>query len=162
MELASIVDAWIKSGRGPTWIRDQLAGTETPKSRITISKHKNQHMTSAMERERRAAVRDAQAREKAGDGQPRVTETDLARLIVGKVVESVNAGLLKPTIGDGLKAQGLIEQRASRAVNAEIMLQIVSALSGAWQPAAIEGEYRELDPEAIADAEEFRLLGSGI
>jgi malate synthase len=55
---------------------------------------------------------------------------DLAILVRDRAVEAINEGRLEPTISHGLAAQKMLDDRAARTKNADLMMAMARLLSG--------------------------------
>ncbi len=132
-----------------------------PPHRNTLSKHKNEHMTEPYEKQRIEAtekLRSQQRTIKAKTG-------DLAQLVRDNVFARVEEGELEPSLAEGLRAQEMLDRRADKQGDRDMMLTLAGLLSGATPPVAllndgltIEGEFREVAEERAEDVAAFAGL----
>jgi hypothetical protein len=140
------------------WMESQKL--QTP-HRNTFSTHKRFHMTSDYERQREQATKALEEQQRTIKSKP----GDLASLVRDSVYARVEAGVLEPTIAEGLRAQEALDRRMERGADREMLVTLAGLLSGAAQPVAlladgntIEGDFREVDDEAREDRETFAAL----
>lgn len=144
--------------RAMRWM--EQADLEVP-HRNTFSQHKREHLSTPFERERLDAKARLEAQQKTLKAKP----GDLAVLVRDQVFASVEAGVLVPTIGEGLRAQEALDKRAERGADRDMMLTLAGLLSGATVPVAllpdgntVEGEFRDVSDEAREDTAAFAAL----
>jgi hypothetical protein len=132
--------------------------------RNTFSTHKREHLSTAFERERLDAKRRLEAQQKT----LKAKAGDLAALVRDNVYARVEEGELEPTLGEGLRAQEMLDRRAQAGADRDLMVTLAGLLSGATSPVAllgdgntIEGEFREVSAEAREDTETFAALLTG-
>jgi hypothetical protein len=153
------INAWMKSGVSDVEIARRLKEGDDPISRITLGKHRRRHLMAEHDRKRRAAKA---AMEKQAKTLPGPTNADLAVLIRDNVVGRVIAGDLEPSTAEGLRAQEIIDRRAEKGADRDLLLQLAQVLGGAMPVPVIEGSYREVDEEALEDGAMFAgLLTAG-
>ncbi len=78
---------------------------------------------------------------------------DLARDVVTRTSDRLEAGDIEPGIRDGLSAQALLDRRAESITNTELMLRFAVTLGGKRDPLRLP------DPEVEAIEAEFVQLG---
>lgn len=103
------------------WLKDEGAYI----SRITIGKHKREHLTSAHESARIEAAKVL----KKQQGTVKF-KGDLAGLVRDQVMSLVEAGQLTPTLAEGLRAQEIIDRRQEKNSDRELTLAIAGILGG--------------------------------
>jgi hypothetical protein len=103
------------------WLKD--AGHYV--SRITLGKHKREHLTDPHERVRIEAARVM----KKQQGTIKVTG-DLAALVRDYVHTAVQDGLMTPTLAEGLRAQEMIDRRQEKGADREVALTLAAILGG--------------------------------
>jgi hypothetical protein len=153
-----LINGWMKARVPDTEIERRLRAAGTPYSRNTLGKHRHRHLMNDYERTRKAAADSMRKQQKTLKGPP---TGDLLHLVRDNVYGRLAKGDLEPSIGDGLRAQIAIDQRAEKGADREVLMHLAQVLGGATPIGYIEGEFRVVDPEAEADYEELRLLGSG-
>lgn len=88
----------------------------------------------------------------------RTMSADLAEAIRDVTHEMLASGELTPTLKDGLAASSLIDKRAARTQDRDLVLKISMALTGQLPSSVV----RVIDPDVEAIEAEFRpLLTSG-
>jgi hypothetical protein len=94
-------------------------------SRITLGKHKREHLTEDHERLRINAIKRLKAQKKTIKASG-----DLASLVRDYVNSAVEQGELTPTLAEGLRAQEMIDRRQEKGADREIALQLAGILGG--------------------------------
>lgn len=131
------IDRLIAAGRSSTSVERSLKGLYPVKGE-TVTKHRR-HWLGVLP----TADRDVYARI-AKDQGPSV---DLAQLVVDEVRSSIEDGVLKPRIGDGLAAQRIVDHREERQQDRQMAIEMARLLSGGGRAA----------PRAIIDVTHERL-----
>lgn len=90
---------------------------------------------------------------------PRPVSSDFLRNVVDAANSDLATGATRPSIRDGIAAQGLLDRRAEHSTDRELSMQIALVLSGAWVP-AIEGEYRSVEVPPPVTLEEVRAFNN--
>lgn len=157
-EKADLINGWMAAKVSDLEIARRLREAGTPYSRQLLGRHRRKHLMSDHDRQRLAAKKSMERQQKTLKGP---STGDLLHLVRDTVYGQLAAGVLQPTIGDGIRAQLGIDQRAEKGADREVLLQIAQIIGGAMPVGFIEGEARVIDPEAEADYEELRLLGPG-
>jgi hypothetical protein len=103
------------------WLKDEGAYI----SRITIGKHKREHLTSAHESARIEAAKTL----KKQQGTVKF-KGDLAGLVRDQVMTLVEANQLTPTLAEGLRAQEIIDRRQEKSSDRELTLALAGILGG--------------------------------
>ena len=103
------------------WLKDEGAYI----SRITIGKHKREHMTSEHETARIEASKVIQKQK-----QTIKFKGDLASLVRDQVMTLVEAGQLTPSLAEGLRAQEIIDRRQEKNSDREFTLALAGILGG--------------------------------
>jgi len=152
------INGWMRAGVSDLEIARRLKQGGDGYSRITLGKHKREHLMTEFDRARKVAAADLKKQQKTIKGP---SDQDFAVLVRDSAVARLVTGAIEPTISEGLRAQGLIDDRAAKGADRQVLLQMAQILGGALPVGFIEGEYREVDPEADADIDELRRLGSG-
>lgn len=94
-------------------------------SRITLGKHKREHLTSEHETARINAANVL----KKQQGTIKF-KGDLASLVRDQVAALVDAGQLTPTLAEGLRAQEIIDRRQEKHSDRELTLALAGILGG--------------------------------
>jgi hypothetical protein len=113
-------------------------------SRITLGKHKREHLTEPHERLRQQAVKVMQKQQKTIKGSG-----DLAGLVRDYVHSAVEQGLMTPTLAEGLRAQEMIDRRQEKGADREIALQLAGVLGGVATYQLLEATEIKEDQDAI-------------
>ena len=95
-------------------------------SRITLGKHKREHLTSDHENARIQAAVIL----KKQQGTIRY-KGDLASLVQSQVISLVEAGHLTPSLAEGLRAQEIIDRRQEKSSDRELTMALAGILGGA-------------------------------
>ena len=94
-------------------------------SRITLGKHKREHLTSEHESARIAAAQIL----KKQQGTIKY-KGDLASLVRDQVSQLVESGHLTPTLSEGLRAQEIIDRRQEKSSDRELTMALAGILGG--------------------------------
>ena len=113
-------------------------------SRITLGKHKREHLTEPHERLRQQAVKVMQKQQKTIKGSG-----DLAGLVRDYVHSAVEEGLMTPTLAEGLRAQEMIDRRQEKGADREIALTLAGILGGVATYQLLEATEIKETPDAI-------------
>lgn len=143
------------------WLKNE--GPDYYVSRISLGKHRREHLMDDHERARKAAAEALEDQKKTLKGPK---STDLAQLVRDTVIQRIEAGEIAPTIAEGLRGQEILDRRAAAGADRDLILQVAQLLGGAVPVAAlgmgaIEGEFVEIDPEVAEDEAVFALLEAG-
>ena len=157
--MVDAINGWLRSGVSQGEVSRRLKESGNYVSRITIGKHERLHLTSPFDQQRKAAAAAMKRQQRTIKGP---SNRDLAVLVRDEAVRRLDDGELEVTLTDGLRAQGMLDSRAEKGADRDLILQLGNILGGGYRPPElIEGEYRVLDDEAQADATEFALLTAG-
>jgi hypothetical protein len=154
--MVGTINGWFKAGVKDTEIERRLKQADQYISRITLGKHKRKHLITVFEQQRKAA---AESLEKQARTLKAPKTSDLAQLVRDTSVALVESGDLTPSLSEGLRAQEILDRRAEKGADRDLLLQLAQVLGGAVP--VIEGTYRDVTPEAREDAEEFAQLTAG-
>ena len=110
-------------------------------SRITLGKHKREHLTEPHERLRQNAINVMKKQQKT------IKATgDLAGLVRDYVHSAVEEGLMTPTLAEGLRAQEMIDRRQEKGADRDIALTLAGILGGGATYAVLEAkEVKEIE-----------------
>ena len=110
-------------------------------SRITLGKHKREHLTEPHERLRQHAINVMKKQQKT------IKATgDLAGLVRDYVHSAVEEGLMTPTLAEGLRAQEMIDRRQEKGADRDIALTLAGILGGGATYAVLEAkEVKEIE-----------------
>lgn len=134
----------MKDGVPDQKISDWLGENAQYISRITLGKHKREHLTEPHERLRQQAVKVLQKQSKT------IKSTgDLAGLVRDYVHSAVEQGLMTPTLAEGLRAQEMIDRRQEKGADREIALQLAGVLGGVATYQLLEATEIKEEPDAI-------------
>ncbi len=144
--LIELINKRIASGMSDiavsNWLKDEGAYI----SRITIGKHKREHMTSQHESARIEAAKVL----KKQQGTIKF-KGDLAGLVRDQVMSLVEAGQLTPTLAEGLRAQEIIDRRQEKNSDREFTLALAGILGGS---ALLEGTAVAIGMEELGEGAE--------
>lgn len=94
-------------------------------SRITLGKHKRDHLTEDHELKRMNAIGRLKKQKKTMKASG-----DLAMLVRDFVHSAVEDGELTPSLAEGLRAQEMIDRRQEKGADREVALQLAGILGG--------------------------------
>ena len=115
-------------------------------SRITLGKHKREHLTEPHERLRQNAINVMKKQQKT------IKATgDLAGLVRDYVHSAVEEGLMTPTLAEGLRAQEMIDRRQEKGADREVALTLAGILGGGTTYQIIEAT--EIKPISGGEAD---------
>lgn len=124
--LVDLINRRMAEGMSDTDISKWLGGEGQYVSRITLGKHKREHLTTEHES---ARIRAAEILKKQ-QGTIKY-KGDLASLVQSQVISLVEAGHLTPTLAEGLRAQEIIDRRQEKSSDRELTLALAGILGGA-------------------------------
>jgi len=126
----------IKEGLPDSRISEWLKEQGGYISRITIGRHKRDHLIDTFEKKRKEAVEVLQRQQKTlkHDG-------DLASLVRNQVNLMLEDGILLPTLAEGLRAQEIIDRRNEKSTDRDLTIMLAQVLGGV---AVIEGTAHEV------------------
>lgn len=115
-------------------------------SRITLGKHKRDHLTEDHELKRINAIKTLKRQKKTMRASG-----DLAMLVRDFVHTAVEQGDLTPTLAEGLRAQEMIDRRQEKGADREVALQLAGILGGGATYQVIEAT--EIKPLGVGGEE---------
>jgi hypothetical protein len=117
------------------WLKEQGAYI----SRVTIGRHKREHLIDKHEAARKQAAEVLKRQQKTikHDG-------DLASLVRNQVNLMLEDGILMPTLAEGLRAQEIIDRRNEKSTDRDLTIMLAQVLGGV---AVIEGTAHEVNME---------------
>lgn len=143
--LVESINKKIKEGVPDLRISDWLKENGAYISRITIGRHKRDHLIEKHEKARKEAVEVLKRQQKTLK-----SEGDLATLVRNQVNLMLEDGIIMPTLSEGLRAQEIIDRRNEKSTDRDLTIMLAQVLGGV---AVIEGTAREVHME-IADGKE--------
>lgn len=140
------VDQKLRAAESYTSVAAWLTANGEPVSRAAVQRHAQNHLNMSLR-----APGPAPA---ALDFLERVRDTAAARMASGEIA---------PTVGDGLKAVGILDQRTARHADEELAVRLALVIGGAAQFAAprIIDHDDAMELEAAEDYAAVGMLGSG-
>lgn len=154
-----LINSWMKAGVSDVEIARRLKEGGDGYSRITLGKHKRRHLMGEHERQRKAAA-DSLAKQAKTIKGPR--KTNLLEMVREIGIDSLAAGEISVTLDQAIRADVELRKLAEKGADREMILVLAQVLGGATPVLAIEGEFREVDEEALEDGAMFAgLLGAG-
>lgn len=126
--LASEINARLAKGASPETVAAWL-GTLGPELALTgksIRLHRSAHLMTPETRTMEKAAREVKR-----------TSGDLAALVRDTAYARAESGDLDPTLAEGLRAQEMLDRRAEKGSDRDLMLSVAALLSGAVVPVAI-------------------------
>lgn len=144
--LVEAINKKMRDGMSDVQLSKWLADAGHYISRITLGKHKRDHLTEDHEHKRISAVKHLQKQKKT------IKATgDLAMLVRDYVHSAVKEGDLTPTLAEGLRAQEMIDRRQEKGADREVALQLAGILGGGATYQIIEAT--EIKPLGVGESE---------
>jgi len=145
--LIEAVNKKMRDGMSDVQLSKWLADAGHYISRITLGKHKRDHLTDDHERLRINAVKRLTAQKKT------IKATgDLAMLVRDYVHSAVEQGEMTPTLAEGLRAQEMIDRRQEKGADREIAMQLAGILGGTSASFQVI-EATEIKPLMVGESE---------
>jgi hypothetical protein len=94
-------------------------------SRISLGKHKRDHLTAPHEAARQAAIDTLKKQQKTIKAKG-----DLATLVANQVYNMVEDGALTPTLAEGLRAQEMIDRRQEKGADRDLTIMLAQVIGG--------------------------------
>jgi hypothetical protein len=144
--LIEAVNKKMRDGVADIQISKWLEESEHYISRITLGKHRREHLTEDHEQKRINAAKRLRGQKKtikSGD--------DLAVLVRDYVQDAVASGDLMPTLAEGLRAQEMIDRRQEKGADRDIALMLAGILGGGASYQVIEAT--EIKPLGVGESE---------
>ena len=139
--LVETINKKMREGVPDLKISEWLAENAQYISRITLGKHKREHLTEPHERLRQNAINVMKKQQKTMKATG-----DLAGLIRDYVHSAVEEGIMTPTLAEGLRAQEMIDRRQEKGADREIALTLAGILGGGATYAVLEAkEVKEIE-----------------
>jgi hypothetical protein len=114
-------------------------------SRVTLGKHRREHLTSDFEKSKSDAIKAMENRKRTLKPTKGV---DLASLVRDYTFSAVEAGELLPTLAEGLRAQEILDKRSEKSSDRDLAMTLASILGGSM---VIEGISTTIEPELITE-----------
>lgn len=156
-EKGPLVNSMLASGRSANFIEGEMKRLDKPTKAETVRRHLerclNGNAKGAVVAERRAGTRAAMG------------DVDFATAIREEAQRLLDDGKLHVRAEHGLQAQALIDRRAERAADRQLMIQMAGLLAGGRieqvpDDLVIEGEWQEVEAEVERSAP-LELVSSG-
>jgi hypothetical protein len=134
--LVESINKKIKEGVPDLRISEWLKENGGYISRVTIGRHKRDHLVEKHEKARIEAVKILKNQQKTikADG-------DLATLVRNQVNLMLDDGIILPTLSEGLRAQEIIDRRNEKSTDRDLTIMLAQVLGGV---AVIEGTASEV------------------
>jgi hypothetical protein len=133
----AVIDTLLAAGRPLKFIEREMKGLGQPTKAETIKRH----LTLCLKG-------DPFQSEIVRDGMP----SDFAARVQQRAIEAMDAGQLHVRTQDGLAAQALLDRRAEKQADREMLMRLAHLMSGSRSPApdnVIEGHATLLAPPAL-------------
>jgi hypothetical protein len=137
--LVESINKKIKEGVPDLRISDWLKENGAYISRVTIGRHKRDHLIEKHEKARKEAVEVLKRQQKTLK-----SEGDLATLVRNQVNLMLEDGIIMPTLSEGLRAQEIIDRRNEKSTDRDLTIMLAQVLGGV---AVIEGTAKEVYAE---------------
>lgn len=108
-------------------------------SRISLGRHKRDHLTAPHEAARQAAIDTLKKQQKTIKAKG-----DLASLVANQVYAMVEDGALTPTLAEGLRAQEMIDRRQEKGADRDLTIMLAQVIGGVH---IVEGNAQEVITE---------------
>lgn len=141
--LADLISRRMREGMPDTKISDWLKAEGQYVSRVTLGKHRREHLTTDFERAKAEAVKVMEKRRKT---LKPAAGTDLAALVRDYTFSAVESGELVPNLSEGLRAQEILDRRQEKGADRDLAFTLASILGGAT---VIEGIATPVEVEQI-------------
>ena len=144
--LIEAVNKKMRDGVADIQISKWLEESEHYISRITLGKHRREHLTEDHEQKRINAAKRLRGQKKT------IKSTDdLAVLVRDYVQDAVSSGDLMPTLAEGLRAQEMIDRRQEKGADRDVALMLAGILGGGASYQVIEAT--EIKPLGVGEPE---------
>lgn len=143
---AGAINSFLAAGRSPNWIENEMKRVGTPTKAETVRRHRERCLNGDSQN---AVLAGAMATGGHGMGRE-----DFAHAVRAVAHQKLEEGTLSVRAEHGLQAQALLDRRAEKAADRQLMTDMALLLSGARpeagppQELVIEGEWSEIEPLA--------------
>lgn len=134
-----IIDPLLAAGRSAYAIEKVMRETKTPVKSETVLKHLDGCLNGR--RPSSELLTDTLVRR----------QHDFAAAVKDAAMEKLEAGELRITTRDGLAAQGLLDKRAEKQADRDLMVNLARLMTGRPPPEVIVGEYAVLDDDPVLE-----------
>jgi len=142
---AEMIGKRMKEGMPDTRISSWLESEGQYVSRITLGKHRREHLTTDFEQAKAAAIK---VMEKRKNTLKPTSGTDLASLVRDYTFSAIENGDLLPTLSEGLRAQEILDRRQEKGADRDLAMTLASILGGSI---VVEGIATPVEPEMITE-----------
>ena len=143
--LADLISRRMREGMPDTKVSKWLESEGQYVSRVTLGKHRREHLTSDFEKAKSEAIKVMEDRKKTLKPTKGV---DLASLVRDYTFSAVEAGELLPTLAEGLRAQEILDKRSEKSSDRDLAMTLASILGGSM---VIEGISTTIEPELLME-----------
>ena len=142
---AEMIGKRMKEGMPDTRISSWLESEGQYVSRITLGKHRREHLTTDFEQAKAAAIK---VMEKRKNTLKPTSGTDLASLVRDYTFSAIENGELLPTLSEGLRAQEILDRRQEKGADRDLAMTLASILG--WS-IVVEGIATPVEPELLTE-----------
>ena len=142
---AEMIGKRMKEGMPDTRISSWLESEGQYVSRITLGKHRREHLTTDFEQAKAAAIK---VMEKRKNTLKPTSGTDLASLVRDYTFSAIENGELLPTLSEGLWAQEILDRRQEKGADRDLAMTLASILGGSI---VVEGIATPVEPELLTE-----------
>ena len=142
---AEMIGKRMKEGMPDTRISSWLESEGQYVSRITLGKHRREHLTTDFEQAKAAAIK---VMEKRKNTLKPTSGTDLASLVRDYTFSAIENGELLPTLSEGLRAQEILDRRQEKGADRDLAMTLASILGGSI---VVEGIATPVETEMITE-----------
>jgi hypothetical protein len=143
--LVDLISKRMREGMPDTKVSKWLETEGHYISRVTLGKHRREHLTTEFEQAKSEAVKVMEKRRKT---LKPTKGTDLAELVRDYAFSAVDSGELVPTLSEGLRAQEIIDRRSEKSSDRDLAMTLAAILGGAT---VVEGIATAVEPEQITE-----------
>jgi len=142
---ADMIGKRMKEGLPDTKISAWLESEGQYFSRITLGKHRREHLTTDFEKAKADAVKIMEKRKKTLKPTAGV---DLASLVRDYTFSAVESGELVPTLSEGLRAQEILDRRQEKGADRDLAFTLAAILGGS---SVVNGTATLVEPNEIVE-----------
>lgn len=143
--LVDLISKRMREGMPDTKVSKWLEAEGHYISRVTLGKHRREHLTTEFEQAKSEAVKVMEKRRKT---LKPTKGTDLAELVRDYAFSAVDSGELVPTLSEGLRAQEIIDRRSEKSSDRDLAMTLAAILGGAT---VVDGIATAIEPEQITE-----------
>lgn len=125
--LVDLISKRMREGMPDTKVSKWLESEGQYFSRVTLGKHRREHLTTEFERAKSDAIKVMESRQKT---LKPTANKDLAGIVRDYAFSAVESGELVPSLSEGLRAQEIIDRRSEKSSDRDLAMTLASILGG--------------------------------